>query len=98
MFDITKINTEEPINMSMLILAVSFICTLGVLYLLRPGYVQIVNQATGKSDLSCKLMVIYSLIFSCVFSVTSLIYLSRKRELQLNPYNVKVDFPVINTQ
>lgn len=85
---------NDPIFTSIVIFIFCFICILGIFYLFSPSWVFIIDQNTGKSIISWKLVFMYSITFSLIFSIAVFLKVAKKRELNLPPaYDIKMNIP-----
>lgn len=85
---------KDPVKMALMTLFVSFIFILSILYLAKPSWVQIINQNTGKTLISWQLIVSYSVTFSLVISIATLLIISNKRKHKpMITYDVNSSFP-----
>ena len=72
MLDLTK-----PVNISLVVIIVTFLVSMGILYLSRPSWIQRLNSK-GKSEITPVLLVSYSTTFALVCGVAALILSSKK--------------------
>lgn len=79
MFDL-----KTPISISLLTLVVTFILSVGILYLAKPSWVQKVNKHNLKTDMSLILILSYSFTFSIVCAIASLLISSNKLQSSIS--------------
>lgn len=72
------LDLKTPISISLLTLVVTFIVSVGVLYLAKPAWVQKVNKHNLKTDMSLILILSYSFTFSLVCAIAALLISSGK--------------------
>ena len=72
MLDLTK-----PVNISLVVIIVSFLVSMGILYLSHPSWIQRLNSK-GKAEVTPILLVSYSTTFALVCGVAALILSSNK--------------------
>ena len=74
------LNIHDPIHMSVAVLALVFLLTLGVLYLAKPGWVLVMDKSTGKQVPSFALIVPYSVTFALVTAIATLIFMTKNNK------------------
>ena len=72
MLDLTK-----PVNISLVTIIVTFLASLGILYLAKPSWIQKLNNE-GKTEISSILLVSQSVTFALVCGVAALVLSSKK--------------------
>jgi hypothetical protein len=72
-------NKKDPVTMAMYTLVISFILFVGIIYLVDPDWVKVVNQNTGKSTTSWQLVLTFSSTFALVCSIATMLLVSRNR-------------------
>ncbi len=65
--------------MATVTLIVAFTLLIGILYLAKPSWVQVVDQNTGKSSISRQLVLAYSVTFALVCAIAVLLIVSNQR-------------------
>jgi type VI protein secretion system component VasK len=92
------LDTKDPSIMATVTLLVTFVLVVGILYLAKPAWVQVVNQTTGKSSISWQLVIAYSATFALVCAIAALLIVSnihKKSTSQLLTYaNQTSSFPI----
>lgn len=91
-------NKKDPVIMSTVTLIITFVILVGILYLAKPFWVQVVDQNTGKKSISGQLVLSYSATFALVCSIAVFLIVSNKQESQnMVSYNSQAFFlpPVI---
>ena len=73
MLDLTK-----PVNISLVVILVVFLVSMGILYLSQPSWIQKLNSK-GKAEVSYPLLVSYSVTFALVCGVAALLLSSKKK-------------------
>ena len=73
MLDLTK-----PVNISLVVIVVAFLVSMGILYLSRPSWIQRLNSK-GKAEVTPTLLVSYSITFALVCGVAALILSSTQK-------------------
>lgn len=71
---------KDPISMATITFAISFLLLIGMLYLAKPSWVQIVDQNSGKASISWQLVVAYSATFALVCAIAVLLIISKQRD------------------
>lgn len=71
---------KDPVTMALTTLVISFTLLVCILYLVKPSWVEIVDQNTGKSSISWRLVLSYSTIFALVFAIAVLLLVSNQRK------------------
>lgn len=85
---------KDPIHMSTVVFSLSFACSIGILYLAKPNWVQTVNENTGKSEISWELVLTYSATFALVFAIAALLFISSQRGAKApQAYDIPMIFP-----
>jgi len=86
---------KDPVTMAIITLVVSFVLLVGILYLARPVWVQIVDPNTGKNLLSWNLVVAYSATFAFVCAIAAMLMISNHRgPTATKAYSVDAIYPV----
>ena len=78
MLDLTK-----PVNISLVVILVTFLLSMGILYLSRPSWIQRLN-AKGEAEITVSLLISYSVTFSLVCGVAALILSSKQQGVEEN--------------
>ena len=73
MLDLTK-----PVNISLVVIVVAFLASMGILYLSHPSWIQRLNSK-GKVEIVPILLVSYSMTFALVCGVAALILSSKQK-------------------
>lgn len=85
---------KDPITMATATLVISFILLIGILYLAKPTWIQVIDQNTGKSSISWKLTASYSATFALVLAIAVLLVISNQRgSTSQVTYDVQSSFP-----
>lgn len=71
---------KDPITTATATLAISFLLLVGILYLAKPSWVQVVDQNSGKASISWQLIIAYSVSFALVCAIAALLIVSNQRE------------------
>ncbi len=74
MFDL-----NSSINISVLVIVITFVISIGILYLSQPSWIQRINNK-GKTEIAPILLISYAMTFSLPFGVASLLLCSKKQE------------------
>ena len=80
MLDLTK-----PVNISLVTIIVTFLASLGILYLAKPSWIQRLNNE-GKAEISSVLLVSYSVTFALVCGVAALVLSSKQNGQKSNEF------------
>jgi len=78
MLDLTK-----PVNISLVVVAIAFLVSMGILYLSRPSWIQKLNSK-GKAEIVPTLLISYSITFALVCGVAALILSSTNKNVEKN--------------
>ena len=70
---------KDPVTMATVMLVVAFALLVGILYLAKPSWVQVVDQNTGKSSIAWQLVLAYSATFALVCAIAVLLIVSNHR-------------------
>ena len=87
---------KDPVTMAKVTLVVSLVLLIGILYLIEPSWVQVVDQNTGKSLISWQLVISYSTTFALVLAIAVLLILSNqpRPKSSMKLYDVQASFPL----
>ena len=80
MLDLTK-----PVNISLVTIVVTFLASLGILYLSKPSWIQKLNNE-GKTEISSILLISYSVTFALVCGVAALLLSSKQNGPKSNDF------------
>ena len=83
---------KDSVSMAYATLFITFSILVGILYLVNPSWIQIVNKNTGKTTICWKLLLSYSATFSLVLAIAVLIIVSNRR-VELKQTEYTVSFP-----
>ena len=89
-----KINMENPIYIVCIVFLISVIIIGCLLYFIHPIWVQRINSATGKPEISYELLISYSITWALVCSIIGLFIISRRRSPpSMESYKTSETFP-----
>lgn len=78
-----NINFKNPINKSLLIFLCTFLISLLVLYIKKPKFIMKID-AQGMSYRCTTCIFVYSILYSSVTGLVTILILSQKDEIKLN--------------
>ena len=85
---------KDPVTMATTTLVVSLALLVGILYIVKPPWVQVIDQNTGKSSISWQLVISYSITFALVLAIAVLLIVSNQRRPKSTMvYDVQDTFP-----
>jgi len=74
-----KLDKKDPVTMAYISIVVSFGIFVGILYLINPAWVQVVDKETGNVEISWELVISSSATFSFVIAIAVMIMVSNER-------------------
>ena len=75
------LDLKNPVNMSLLVTAGAFAVSMGILFAIKPTWLQKLNLK-GKAEISYPLLVSYSLTFALLCGVVTMLVVARKDNVE----------------
>ena len=79
------VDLKKPVNISLIVIVVSFLVSMGILYISHPSWIQRINSK-GKVEIAPILLISYSITFSLVCGVAALILSSKKEVVDTDKF------------